>query len=94
MKCRNCGTEIAEKALICYRCGTATNEPRITPPVPPSERGVVPMVAALLLIIVAAVIGLPQVLEGDALIGGWVAAAVVAAATAWVLRPISRRKRF
>jgi hypothetical protein len=93
MKCRNCGTEIAEKALICYRCGTATSEPRITPPPPPSERGVVPMVAALLLIIVAAGIGLPQVLEGDGLIGGWVAAAIVAAATAWVLRPISRRKR-
>jgi uncharacterized membrane protein YvbJ len=26
MKCRHCGTEIAEKALICYRCGTAVTE--------------------------------------------------------------------
>lgn len=26
MKCRQCGTEIAEKALICYRCGTAVTE--------------------------------------------------------------------
>jgi uncharacterized membrane protein YvbJ len=26
MRCRNCGTEIADKALICYRCGTATTE--------------------------------------------------------------------
>jgi uncharacterized membrane protein YvbJ len=26
MQCRNCGTEIADKALICYRCGTATTE--------------------------------------------------------------------
>jgi len=32
MKCRQCGTEIADKALICYRCGTATTEPRIKPP--------------------------------------------------------------
>jgi uncharacterized membrane protein YvbJ len=23
MKCRQCGTEIADKALICFRCGTA-----------------------------------------------------------------------
>ena len=26
MICRNCGAEIADKALICYRCGTATTE--------------------------------------------------------------------
>jgi hypothetical protein len=32
MQCRNCGTEIADKALICYRCGRATTDPRITPP--------------------------------------------------------------
>ena len=32
MKCRYCKTEIADKALICYRCGNATTEPRIKPP--------------------------------------------------------------
>jgi hypothetical protein len=32
MKCRSCGTEIAANALICYKCGTATSEPRIQPP--------------------------------------------------------------
>ena len=32
MTCRNCGTEIAANALICYRCGTATVEPRVRPP--------------------------------------------------------------
>jgi uncharacterized membrane protein YvbJ len=31
MQCRNCGTEIAEKALICYRCGTATTEAKYQP---------------------------------------------------------------
>ena len=31
MKCRSCGTEIADNALICYRCGTATEEPKIKP---------------------------------------------------------------
>jgi hypothetical protein len=93
MKCRNCGTEIADKALICYRCGTATSEPRIAPPPPPAERGILPMLVTLVLILVAAVVGLPRVLEGDALMVGWVAAAVVAAMTAWVLRPRARRKR-
>lgn len=32
MTCRYCGTEIAAKALICFRCGKATSEPRIAPP--------------------------------------------------------------
>ena len=27
MICRNCGTEIADKAIVCYRCGTGTTEP-------------------------------------------------------------------
>jgi hypothetical protein len=31
MQCRNCGAEIADKALICYRCGTATAEARYQP---------------------------------------------------------------
>jgi hypothetical protein len=31
MHCRQCGTEIADKALICYRCGTATTEATFKP---------------------------------------------------------------
>jgi hypothetical protein len=33
MKCRQCGTEIAEKALICYRCGMATTDAKFKPAV-------------------------------------------------------------
>lgn len=33
MICAQCGTEIAAKALICYRCGHATTEARVKPPV-------------------------------------------------------------
>ena len=32
MTCKYCGTEIADKALICYKCGNATTEPRVKPP--------------------------------------------------------------
>ena len=38
MVCRNCGIEIADKALICYRCGTATTEAKHKPLVS-SRRG-------------------------------------------------------
>lgn len=32
MICTHCSTEIANKALICYRCGNATTVPRVKPP--------------------------------------------------------------
>ena len=38
MQCRNCGTEIADKALICYKCGTATTEAKYHPYVKPRRR--------------------------------------------------------
>ena len=32
MNCRQCGTEIAVKALVCYKCGAATTDPVHQPP--------------------------------------------------------------
>ena len=31
MQCRSCGVTIAAKALICYKCGTATTEAKYQP---------------------------------------------------------------
>ncbi|HKY22169.1 MAG TPA: hypothetical protein VJM31_13220 [Vicinamibacterales bacterium] len=31
MKCRECGTDIAERALICFRCGASVDEPVTKP---------------------------------------------------------------
>jgi hypothetical protein len=61
MQCRNCGTEIADKAIICYRCGTGTTEPiRSAVPIkrrgaagPPLATAVVPFLIALVLIVMA-----------------------------------------
>jgi hypothetical protein len=57
MRCRQCGTEIADKALICYRCGAATTEARFKPPSPssrsPARRRVVGVVVLVLLILLA-----------------------------------------
>ena len=38
MTCRQCGTEIADKALICYRCGAATTDAVFKPPIAPRRR--------------------------------------------------------
>ena len=56
MICKHCGTEIAEKALICYRCGHATAAPRITPPTQGSiflkrRRSKLPWLLALLVLV-------------------------------------------
>jgi uncharacterized membrane protein YvbJ len=58
--CKHCGTEIADKALICYRCGNATTEPRIKPPEEGSlfdrrQRSRLPLVAIVVVIVLALV---------------------------------------
>jgi len=57
MQCRSCGAEIADKALICYKCGTATTEARYQPAALPkasSRSGLLPTVIALALLVVVA----------------------------------------
>ena len=38
MKCRECQTEIADKALICFRCGASVKEAKTQPHVPGRKR--------------------------------------------------------
>jgi hypothetical protein len=65
MICSNCGTEIADKALICYRCGAATSAPRVKPPASTRRRGS-PLPAALgLLALVLAALFMGQAVEGE-----------------------------
>ena len=69
MICAHCGTEIADKALICYRCGHATTEPRIKPPVGGSlferpRRRRLPIVAIIVLIVLIALAVLAWLLGG------------------------------
>ena len=58
MTCAHCGTKIADKALICYRCGRPTTEPRIKPPEERSlferpKRSRLPLVVIVVLIVLA-----------------------------------------
>ena len=64
MICKSCGTEIADKALICYRCGTATFEAR-RQPVPigggrSRMRGLIVVVGLIVLILAALFLGQTQ----------------------------------
>jgi len=52
MTCRHCGTEIADKALICYRCGTATTEAKFKPAAIRNKRSPMRIVVAVIIIVV------------------------------------------
>ena len=56
MRCRHCGTEIANNALICYRCGTAVEELPSVPSARPRGRrhGLLGPALALIVLVLAA----------------------------------------
>jgi uncharacterized membrane protein YvbJ len=58
MQCRQCGTEIADKAIVCYRCGAATTDP-VRKPVParPRRSLLSSVLAAVVLLLAALYMG-------------------------------------
>ena len=58
MTCSNCGTEIADKAIVCYRCGQPTVAAKRKPAVVPSRsRSIVVTLAFILLMLAALFLG-------------------------------------
>jgi hypothetical protein len=93
MLCRQCGTEIADKALICYRCGAATTEPKYKAPVRRERR---PLSTLLIVLVVALLVATgfyltPIVQNGERDAVRWVIIGLAAAIIA--LRVVSRRAR-
>jgi hypothetical protein len=58
MICRHCGTEIADKAIVCYRCGAGTADPVRKPAEIRRRRSpIVPVVVLILLALLAYYLG-------------------------------------
>ena len=58
MRCRQCGTEIAEKAIVCYRCGAATTDPVRKPaPARPTRSPILSFVVLVALTLLALFLG-------------------------------------
>jgi hypothetical protein len=54
MQCRQCGTEIADKAIVCFRCGAGTSDPvRKAVPVRPQRNPLASAGAIIALLLVA-----------------------------------------
>ena len=53
MTCRSCGATIADKAIVCYRCGAPTAQPA---PVKPAASGSRGRLIFLLVVLAAAIV--------------------------------------
>jgi hypothetical protein len=94
MQCRSCGTEIADKAIVCYRCGAATTDP-VRKPVPVrARRSPLPsLVAAAVLMVVALYAGYTADTTADPERWRTIAAALAGAAVLVVVLALIRRRR-
>ncbi len=74
MQCRSCGTEIADKAIVCYRCGAGTTDPvrkpaAVKPPGRPSlAPGIVLLLVALAALVAADASGYPREMDIGAIV--------------------------
>jgi uncharacterized membrane protein len=88
--CRTCGTEIADKALICYRCGTATTEAKFKPVAP--RRSSSSLIFGVFVIVVLAIVALAidRMVTADAPhLASWIlvaVAVVIVAVRAYIRR--------
>ena len=58
MICRHCGTEIADKAIVCYRCGAGTSDPVRRPvTVQPNRGRALSAVGLVVLVLLALFLG-------------------------------------
>jgi len=93
MQCRSCGTEIAGKAIVCYRCGASTTDPVRRPaPVRARRSPLLSLAAAALLVLLALYLGQASRTAADPgplqLTAGVLAAAAV---VLLVVRTVRRR---
>jgi len=90
MECRACGTTIADKAIVCFRCGTSTAAPTEATPVAGSAGWAMPWGAVMIALAIMALGVWASLTWIDGVwtrtAGGVVAAVMAAGAFLW-LRP-------
>ena len=57
MLCKHCGTEIADKAIVCYRCGASTTDPVRQPAKVRRRSRLLGFVTVVLLLLLAVFMG-------------------------------------
>ena len=91
MICTNCGTEIADKAIVCFRCGTPTAIPA---ELRPTQRPAAPrrsIVIPLIIVVLAAVLALIAPAGSNLRLLAWAVAGVEL--VVGVIWPLVRKRR-
>jgi len=97
MQCRQCGTEIADKAIVCFRCGTATTDPVRRPAeIRPRRGGLLSIVAFVVLLLLGLYLGMagrsispgPEATRVETIAGVLIAVALLSL----VVRIVRRRR--
>jgi len=93
MQCRQCGTEIADKAIVCFKCGAATTDPvRKAVPVKPGRNPLLSAGAIIVLVIVALYLGQASRTAANPEMPQLVAGLALGAAIAVLLLRVLRRR--
>lgn len=93
MLCRHCGTEIADKAIICFRCGAGTTDPVRQPArLQSRRRSLLGLVVIVLLLLLALFMGQASRTAAEPDTYQIVAGALIAGALVlFILRIVRRR---
>jgi uncharacterized membrane protein YvbJ len=93
MQCRQCGTEIADKAIVCYRCGAATTDPvRKAAAIPPRRPvSLVSLAVIVVLLLVALFMGYTSRTAANPELPQLAAGLAIGAAIAVLLLHVLRR---
>ena len=93
MRCKSCGTEIADKAIVCFRCGAGTTEPlRKAVPVRP-RRSILPSLLSVAVLLIGALyMGQASRTAADPERWQTVAAVLVGAAVVLLVVRVIRRR--
>lgn len=94
MQCRSCGTEIADKAIVCYRCGAATTDPvRRAVPIRRTRSPLISFVVAAVLLLAALYMGNASATAADPERWQTIAGVLAGAAVMVVVLALLRRRR-
>ena len=91
MICRHCGTEISDRAIVCFRCGQSTSAPPSGRPAPARRAQPLWLAVSALLVLVAGGLFMAKAASGQwPAYASYTVAALAAVVLAW---RILRRRR-
>ena len=92
MVCQHCGTEISERAIVCFRCGQSTSAPPARP-APRRRAGTQPLWLAVTALLVLVAGGLYMATAASGQLPPWLSYSIAAVAAVVLAWRILRRTR-